>query len=76
MADQLSLTLPQLRKRLERIERPMPVGLVTITTPAMTQLGVILGTAAYMSPEQVGNRMPSRPPNFLDNCLPFFDPSI
>lgn len=35
MADQLSLTLPQLQKRLSRIERPMPVGLVTITTPAM-----------------------------------------
>ena len=24
----------------------------TITTPAMTQAGTILGTAAYMSPEQ------------------------
>jgi serine/threonine protein kinase len=33
----------------------MPSGLSqspTITTPAMTQAGVILGTAAYMSPEQ------------------------
>ena len=43
-----------LAKSMDQTERSSPSMAVspTITTPAMTQAGMILGTAAYMSPEQ------------------------
>src|SRR5262249_51929260 len=45
----------------------------TITSPAMTRMGVILGTAAYMSPEQALGRTADRRADIFSFGAVFFE---